>query len=462
MTSPDDNAPNLPSVSQIERERLKDLENVNGTGYGPRIKDGKRTDELVLIVHVETKKPVSELDSDEIVPKSVEGVPTDVQESGVPTFDDTPSEASEDSNGDGSGDGFEATPSGEGSPLREERIRVVPGGVSVGGLDTTSGSGSSLMLDASNNPVILTNNHVIARDDGTSPVGDPLVQPGPLYGGGDPDDTIGTVAEASGASTTGTNISDSAVISVSAESVSTANFGIPKAAGEWWSPLFTQRIYQISARTGIVSGNVTAVDVSATIGDGSGNTYDYTGLIACDPISKGGSSGCIVAHMDRQAGRVYPIGLHFAGGSRRSLEIPYSAIETTHGSITPSTAPRDDPTIPAGDPFFEVTPCQNTVGGKQSIIALVANTGGRNATRPVNFSYEGGTVIERKSVTLRKDQFKFVSFSTKTVPVGTHDVHFGTPNVDESWNLTVRDPSATWTTGGGIAETTADGVARTT
>lgn len=73
-------------IKQITEQYHKSTnENVNSVFYGRKIVDGKLTDELGFIFMVNEKKPLSELNSDEIIPDKIfideEGIKTDVLES---------------------------------------------------------------------------------------------------------------------------------------------------------------------------------------------------------------------------------------------------------------------------------------------------------------------------------------------------------------------------------------------
>lgn len=59
--------------------QLMEKAHVLGTGIGYRQKGGQATDEMVLVVIVDQKMPLDQLDPQDIVPPSIEGVPVDVQ-----------------------------------------------------------------------------------------------------------------------------------------------------------------------------------------------------------------------------------------------------------------------------------------------------------------------------------------------------------------------------------------------
>ncbi len=76
------------AIEQVARikaryeQRLLKLPNVVGVGIGLKYKGGQPTNEVALVVNVSHKKPVAELQPQDIVPPKLEGVPVDVQEVG--------------------------------------------------------------------------------------------------------------------------------------------------------------------------------------------------------------------------------------------------------------------------------------------------------------------------------------------------------------------------------------------
>ena len=57
--------------------------NVVGVGIGLAKDNGEYTDEPAIVVMVEKKVPIEELAPEDIIPRSIEGVRVDVQETGV-------------------------------------------------------------------------------------------------------------------------------------------------------------------------------------------------------------------------------------------------------------------------------------------------------------------------------------------------------------------------------------------
>lgn len=138
--------------------------NVVGVAVGNKISQGKETNAVAVAVLVSKKEPEAALAKQDFVPRSVNGVPTDVVEVG----------------------NIVALAS------RTDKWRPAPGGVSIGHYKITAGTLGAVVVDASTGKMaILSNNHVLANSNDAS-FGDPIYQPGPIDGGG-PDDKIGTL-----------------------------------------------------------------------------------------------------------------------------------------------------------------------------------------------------------------------------------------------------------------------------
>ncbi len=156
---------------------------VTGVGVGYKWKDGKRTDELVVRVYVEEKKPPGDVPKSRRVPKTLAGVETDVIERKFELHQRSmPIE-------------LLAQPADPGryDPLQGGigigPCRVIDGFVFVGTAGTVVGDRGSA------SPMLLTNFHVAAVDDDFS-VGDEIAQPSRVDGGSCPADVVGTLRRA--------------------------------------------------------------------------------------------------------------------------------------------------------------------------------------------------------------------------------------------------------------------------
>jgi len=138
---------------------------VVAVGIGHKTVGGQKTPVLAIVCSVIKKLPVESIKAVDLIPKLVEGVSTDVIETGI-------IRALED---------------------RTKRWRPAPGGVSIGHEKITAGT-LGCLVEKGGKKYILSNNHVLANmNEGA--IGDAILQPGTYDGGTFPYDRIATLAE---------------------------------------------------------------------------------------------------------------------------------------------------------------------------------------------------------------------------------------------------------------------------
>jgi len=84
--NPEETTKRILQVKQAHEEEILSKANVVGVGVGLRQVKGKLTDTPALVVMVTQKKPPHELDPEDMLPSSIDGVPVDVQEVGEITI----------------------------------------------------------------------------------------------------------------------------------------------------------------------------------------------------------------------------------------------------------------------------------------------------------------------------------------------------------------------------------------
>jgi len=133
---------------------LKDNPDVVSVGLGYRYKDGRRTDQVCIVVGVRRKLPQAQVADGRAVPASISGVPIDVIQYGAVK-----------------------------AYALVSRQRPCPPGYSIGHPLVTAGTlGAWVRRGSGSERYILSNNHVVAAsNDGTA--GDPIRQPGVADGG---------------------------------------------------------------------------------------------------------------------------------------------------------------------------------------------------------------------------------------------------------------------------------------
>jgi len=150
--------------------QIKDKRNV--VGYSKklrkRIRDGVEVDEEVIRIYVSKKLHASALSLRDIVPKEIDGVPTDVVEIGdVKALDVHPL-------------------------AHVTRVRPLVAGVSIGNWAITAGTLGWFFRDGKGREMLGSNAHVLADDPLSQSSGETrIVQPGRADGGAVPDDVVG-------------------------------------------------------------------------------------------------------------------------------------------------------------------------------------------------------------------------------------------------------------------------------
>ena len=119
--------------------------------------------ERAVVVLVERKLPLAALSAEDVIPKTIDGVKTDVYEVGYLRAYDTP----------------------------RDRFRpTIPSGVSIGHYAITAGTLGTIVTDRNTGEkLILSNNHVLANSN-AGVKGDAILQPGPADGGLNPADVV--------------------------------------------------------------------------------------------------------------------------------------------------------------------------------------------------------------------------------------------------------------------------------
>jgi len=75
----------IEEVRRVKEKHKADLmkkDGVMGCGLGYKYVEGRKTDKLCIICYVKEKKPEEKLKKQDIIPKVIEGISTDVVESG--------------------------------------------------------------------------------------------------------------------------------------------------------------------------------------------------------------------------------------------------------------------------------------------------------------------------------------------------------------------------------------------
>jgi S1-C subfamily serine protease len=262
--------------------------NVVGIGVGRKIKRGRSTRTHCVRIYVERKIPRHLVHPDHLLPEGVEGVVTDVVETGR----------------------FQAfLPR---VPATQRRVRPARPGCSIGFQFPNAGAGElmagtlSAVVTADGVSYILSNNHVLANENALPP-GTAIFQPGLLDGGNVATDRIATLARFIPLEADKPNRVDCALAAIL--DAPTVRPAIMPKIGRLTSvePIEAtegMRVEKTGRATGYTTGTVFDVSATAAIQFDLGMlTFEDQVLVRGDAgaFSDGGDSGSLI--VDRETGR---------------------------------------------------------------------------------------------------------------------------------------------------------------
>ena len=317
-------AANLEDCRRVLRDARSELlrtSNVVAVGVGYKTVGGKRTSELALICSVDVKRSKQKLSATEVIPETIQNIPTDVYPTGVIYAQQS----------------------------RTERHRPAPGGVSIGHYLITAGT-LGCLVKKNNTVFILSNNHVLANsNDGT--IGDAILQPGAYDGGTQQNDTIANLSEfvpvkfgtttipcpignsvatvlngfaaAVGSSTrlqaaateaAADNLVDCAIAQpINPADVVNTILEIGTIAGVAEGTL-GMSLKKSGRTTGLTTGSIQQIDVTASVSYGTNKTATFVDQLMAGAMSQGGDSGSAVLNDQNQI-----VGLLFAGSNNTTI-----------------------------------------------------------------------------------------------------------------------------------------------
>ncbi|NOY59425.1 MAG: hypothetical protein GXO75_10945 [Calditrichaeota bacterium] len=316
-------AANLNDIRTIlgdARAELMAKPNVVATGIGYKISQGKKTDELALICSVESKKAKQALSAREVIPATIQNIPTDVYPTGVIHALQDPT----------------------------QRFRPAPGGVSIGHINITAGT-LGCLVKKNGTVYILSNNHVLANSNDAE-IGDPILQPGPYDGGLYPQDHIANLSEfihiefagqgsscpigslaasvlnglaqMSGSKTrliptrvqAVNNLVDCAIAKpLNAFDVKNEILGIGAIQGVSEASLGSE-VKKSGRTTGLKTSFIQQIDVTTSVSYGSNKTATFVDQLMAGEMSAGGDSGSAVLNNRNEI-----VGLLFAGSNNTTI-----------------------------------------------------------------------------------------------------------------------------------------------
>ena len=287
--------------------------NVVGVGVGWKITDGKDIGVMAVKFFVRMKYPEGEIPSDHLLPKSIEGMPVDVEETGLfRRFATEPKMAS-----------VAARPRRL-SPMPNPRTKIQPAqpGSSVGFRDpgnqfVMAGTFGALVKDDAGT-YVLSNNHVLADEDRLSP-GAPIFQPGLLDGGNPSTDQIARLTRAVKLQASSPNHVDCAIAQLTEPGIAIRDIlfiGPPLGST---AAQIDMNVHKFGRTTSFTTGKVSSIDTDVTVQYETG-TFTFTNQILVvgnqgNPFSAAGDSGSLI--LERASNKA--VGLLFAGSSSHTI-----------------------------------------------------------------------------------------------------------------------------------------------
>ncbi|MBN1349783.1 hypothetical protein JXJ21_10270 [candidate division KSB1 bacterium] len=320
---------------------LLQKKNVTGVGIGYKVKAGKTTDQMCLVVLVKKKVKVAQLEANDLIPAQIEGVATDVIEVGEIVAHKS----------------------------RTDWWRPAPPGVSIGHVSITAGTFGAVVRDKSTGKkFILSNNHVLANSN-QAEVGDDIIQPGAADGGSSPQHRIAKLArfvriEMEGGTGDGGGNGSTCPIANGVASIlnvfarvlgsshrlkpvkdvssqaATANLVDAAVAEPVANDVLLDEILDIgkvnstqdaelnmsvmkSGRTtGYTEGTITTLHSTVQVGYGDGKTATFEDQILTSNMSSPGDSGSLLVARDSKAA----VGLLFAGSDQVTVHCAISNV----------------------------------------------------------------------------------------------------------------------------------------
>lgn len=335
MSSPgiDARLDHVKSIRSFFAADMMKRRNVVACGIGFKVRGAETTRDPSVMVSVTHKEPSGALDPGDLIPEMLDGVPTDVVETGelvAYALD------------------------------RRSRVRPVRPGISVG--HQYGGVGTlSCIVRRGEKLYLLSNNHVFALVN-QAQIGDAILQPGAGDAGslldqigrlasyipirfvddepttGEPDpgqersgcsallrSLLSGLTQARTAPSVPLETNDNVVDAALAELLDTVEAdpaivdvgGAPLGVAQ---PQLGSRVIKSGRTTGLTQGTVTQVDVTANVRYGD-RLARFTNQIMITPFSQPGDSGSLVLDYERNA-----VGLLFSGSDQVAVANPFASV----------------------------------------------------------------------------------------------------------------------------------------
>lgn len=289
-------------------------QNVVGVGIGEKLDGGKPTGILAVKFFVRRKFPEGEISPGDMLPKSIDGLPVDVEEAGFlralarqPRKPRTPRKPREQP---------AARMPDPKAKWRPARPGSSCGFRAPGDAFRMAGTFGALVRDSSG-AYILSNNHVLADENNLAP-GAPIFQPGLLDRGNVATDQVAALTRFIRLQLTGTNKVDAAIAKGTRAAILSRDIlhlGPPSGTA---AAAIDMRVHKFGRTTSYTVGRVTSTATDVTVGYNMGNLFFEDQIVIVGDqgsFSAGGDSGSLI--LDRTTNKA--VGLLFAGSATHTI-----------------------------------------------------------------------------------------------------------------------------------------------
>ncbi len=259
--------------------------NVVGVGLGRKKVRGVATQDVAVKFYVKEKLHPLLVKDGEVIPDEIEGVPTDIEQSGEFSI-------------------WRPIP-----PIYHRKVRPALGGLSIGHYAITAGT-LGCLVKRGTDTLILSNNHVLANEN-RGVRGDPILQPGKFDGGKEDKDVIAQLDSFVKVEADETNTVDVALaLPYDARDVTPEILNIGRLRGTRAADL-EEKVMKSGRTTRVTNGVVQDVSATLRVGYATGSfLFTDQMIIQGDKgaFSEGGDSGALIVDYQGNA-----VGLLFAG-----------------------------------------------------------------------------------------------------------------------------------------------------
>lgn len=316
--------------------------NVVGVADGEKWTNGKPTGKEAVLVFVEKKEPIENLDPEDIVEQEINGIPTDVvgktgkiyaglmmpqrvrarklygprpdryPESEAQTVEDVSSQRRR---------------RRRSKIIRAKSInrhRPIFGGISISHKDVTAGTLGGFFLDKDKDLVILTNNHVAANSNNAN-IGDICYQPGVYDQSPKPSNIIGYLKDFEPLKD-GVK-QDSAIVKVNSAYKKSMNRVRMPRKWKFGDIRIRTRVIKSGRTTGLTRGRCIAKKGKFRVWYSETKSYVIEDCIITTFMSYGGDSGSLLLRQNNK--RI--VGLLFAGSNSVTLYSPIYHMRSRYG-----------------------------------------------------------------------------------------------------------------------------------